>query len=83
MTTVGEAPEGPEPFGPPPTVTVATLPEAGAVAEGVYVTRTGDPGPLGKTVKMTGETLGDPEPFDPSTVTVVTLPAAGVVAEGV
>lgn len=38
---------------------------------------------MGKTVKTTGETLGDPEPLEPSTVTVVTLPAAGVVAEGV
>lgn len=47
------------------------------------MTRTGDPVPLGKTVRTTGEPLGDPEPFEPPpTVTVVTLPA-DVVAEGV
>jgi hypothetical protein len=45
--------------------------------------RTGDPGPFGKTVKTTGETLGDPELSEPPTVTVVTLPSADVVAEGV
>lgn len=47
------------------------------------MTKTGDPVPLGKTVRTTGEPLGDPDPLEPSpTVTVVTLPA-GVVAEGV
>jgi hypothetical protein len=47
------------------------------------VTRTGELGPLGKTVRTTGKPLGDPGPLEAlPIVTVVTLPAGGV-AEGV